>query len=191
MLRRMRPHPQNIHPLQQIHCGFPRLYVAIRLCPFHCHKKIRLSFIVTIVAIVRRLYGKTPHVITTDNAKEYVSSAAQHFHAQEGITLRPTVPYTPHENSLAERFNGTLLAAVRSTLHHAKLPDEYWEDAARDTIFKYNITRHNSTGSLPYTTWFGHSPPITQLYAFGQLGSVVLVGFAGAQVNTNPPPQVA
>ena len=138
---------------------------------FTATRKSVLSFIVTMVAIVRCLHDKTPHVITTDNAKEYVSSAAQHFHAQEGITLRPTLPYTPQENSLAERFNGTLLAAVRSTLHHAKLPDEYWEDAARYTIFKYNITRHNSTGSLPYTTWFG-PPPITQLYAFGQLGSI-------------------
>lgn len=38
-------------------------------------------------------------------------------------------------------------------------------------MFKYNITRHSTTGQLPHTKWTDTAPPLQRLYAFGQIGT--------------------
>ena len=42
----------------------------------------------------------------------------------------------------------------------------------RDAVLKYNVTRHASTKQLPFTKWYGHSPPLINLHAFGRVGTV-------------------
>lgn len=76
---------------------------------------------------------------------------------------------------MAERTNQTLLNAARETLHHAKLPHKYWEDAIMDAVFKYNLTMHTSTGQSPYNLWHDTTEHPPKLFLFGQIGSPYMV----------------
>ena len=50
--------------------------------------------------------------------------------------------------------------AARANLHHANLPEAYWEDAVRDAAYKYNIIPHGATvqAPTPYGTQDKHNP---------------------------------
>lgn len=71
-----------------------------------------------------------PALVTTDNAKEYTANYVKNFMAQRGINLRPTTPYTPQENAIAERINRTIMNSARAALTHSKLPPSYWEEVS-------------------------------------------------------------
>lgn len=120
--------------------------------------------------MVKKKHGHRPQLLRTDNAKEYQSSTMNNLLNHHGIVYSSTIPYSPQQNSLAERINSTLVAAARSNLSHSNLPDTYWEQAIRDAVFKYNITMHTTTKQLPYTMWHGHPPSISAIFAFGQFG---------------------
>lgn len=122
--------------------------------------------------IVKRQHGRPPEFLRTDNAKEYTSSNSSKIHAKHGIKSSTTIPYTPQQNSIAERINSTLVSSARSTISHSNLTEDYWEQAIRDAVFKYNISLHSTTKQLPYTLWHGHPPSISKLFAFGQLGAI-------------------
>ena len=63
-----------------------------------------------------------PRLLVTDNAREYLAKAVQEQLSRRGIKFRPTTPYTPQENALAERINRNLMEKVRATLAHSQLP---------------------------------------------------------------------
>lgn len=104
-------------------------------------RKNILQHIVSTVNIIKRRHGQAPQMFTTDNAGEYISKAATQFYQAEGITLKPSTPYSPQENGIAERINSTLMTAARAALYHSKLPPVFWEEVVRDVCFKYNPTR--------------------------------------------------
>ena len=56
------------------------------------------------------------------------------------------------------------MSAAHSALFHSGLAPAFWEDALRDATFKYNIIRHICISQLPFTTWYGHSPPPSKLF---------------------------
>ena len=141
---------------------------------FTATRKDVLKFILSTIKLVETQHGSPPQIFTTDNAPEYLSKTAKTIYMQHGMTPKPTVPYSPQQNSIAERLNATLVSAARSALFHSNLSDGFWEDALRDATFKYNISRHSSTGKLPFTVWYGHPPPLSQLFCFGQLGTATI-----------------
>lgn len=110
--------------------------------------------------------------LRSDNAKEYTSHTMQDIYRQYGITHHLRTPHQPQESGIAERLNRTIMEAVRALLHTAKLDDTHWEDAARDTIFKYNLMHHATTKTSPYQLWYKAQPAIKRLFTFGQLGTI-------------------
>ena len=50
-----------------------------------------------------------PRLLVINNAREYVAKAVQQQLRLRGIQLRPTTPYIPQENALAERINRALM----------------------------------------------------------------------------------
>lgn len=81
-------------------------------------------------------------------------------------------PHHPQENAVVEQFNRKLMESVRALLHTVQLPLEYWEDAVRDTIFKYNVLHHSSFSMSPYHLWYGHKPHLPCMFTFGQRGMI-------------------
>eukprot|EP00178_Gracilaria_changii_P023027 TRINITY_DN68_c0_g1_i13.p1 TRINITY_DN68_c0_g1~~TRINITY_DN68_c0_g1_i13.p1 ORF type:complete len:1094 (-),score=78.92 TRINITY_DN68_c0_g1_i13:769-4050(-) len=112
------------------------------------------------------------HHFRTDNAKEYLSAHMQTIYDKYKVQHHTTTPHQPQENSIAERFNRTIMNSVRALLTTAQLGAEYWEDAAKDTIFKYNIMHHSAIDTSPYHMWHGSLPNLQRIFTFGQLGTV-------------------
>ena len=110
--------------------------------------------------------------LRSDNANEYTSRIMTQIYDKYGITHHLHTPHQPQENGIAERLNRTIMESVRALLHTAKLDDTYWEDAARDTIFKYNLMHHASTKTSPYRLWYNAHPKIKRMFTFGQLGTI-------------------
>ena len=109
-------------------------------------------------------------LLVTDNAKEYLAKKVQEELQKRGIRFRPTTPYTPQENALAERINRTLMEKVRAILSHSQLPDVHWQDTLYDAVFKYNLTYHHGLKIIPHTAWYDTAPHIRRMFTFGQVG---------------------
>lgn len=129
------------------------------------------SELTTALQIIANHTDKYPHTLTTDNAKEYTCRYVQKFLMSRGTQYRPTTPYKPQENSIAERINRTIMNSVRTSLSHSHLPTGYWKDAVQNAVFTFNLTYHHSVGNIPYTLWHGAPPRLHNLFIFGQLGS--------------------
>ena len=68
--------------------------------------------------------------VRSDNGGEYVNHALAQWFTSKGIVHQTTTAYTPQQNGAAERLNRTLLSKARAMLAEAKLPPEYWAEAA-------------------------------------------------------------
>ena len=55
-------------------------------------------------------------VLRTDNGGEYTSTEFNEYLKREGIKHELSVPKNPEQNGVAERFNRTLIEAVRAML---------------------------------------------------------------------------
>lgn len=72
----------------------------------------RLEVPQTIIDAIEHTVTQTkqyPRLLVTDNACEYLAKAVQEQLRRRSIQIRPTTPYTPQENALAERINRTLM----------------------------------------------------------------------------------
>lgn len=112
-----------------------------------------------------------PKIFRSENVKEYQSSFLFYHYAKLGISYITTVPYTPQEKSIAERFNRTILNIARD-LSHSKLPPQYWEPAVGDALYKYNMTIQTVKRTLPFTDWQQRPPDVRRFFSFGQLGTI-------------------
>jgi transposase InsO family protein len=63
-----------------------------------------------------------PQRLWTDNGAEYTSKQFKDYCRDSKIKQEFTVPETPHQNGVAERFNRTLVEMGRCLLIQAKLP---------------------------------------------------------------------
>ena len=121
---------------------------------------------------IRQKKGHVLQHFRNDNAKEYLSSTMKSIYSRHHVTHHLRTPHQPQENSIAERINRTIMESARALLRTARLDERYWEDAARDTLFKYNLLHHDSINTSPYNKWHGTQPRMTRIYTFGQLGSI-------------------
>lgn len=92
------------------------------LVSFMPSRKAVHTYLQAAIRVVENLHGHIPRILTTDNAKDYISHNAHQLYEQHDITNRATVPHKPQENGIAERFNATICAAARSALYHSNLP---------------------------------------------------------------------
>jgi hypothetical protein len=84
------------------------------------------------------------------NSKEFLS-----FLSNKGITVQVTAPYTPQQNSVAERANRTTSEKARCLLKQAKLPSNYWAEAVTTAVFLENVTPlRKLKWKTPYQLWY-------------------------------------
>jgi len=96
-------------------------------------------------------------------------SRIHHFSAAHGIKVLPTGRGNPNGNALAEISIGKVCYKMRATLHASSLPHSYWSEALHHAVETTNrIPTRGLDGSVsPYEKWYGHSPSIRHLRAFG------------------------
>ena len=73
-----------------------------------------LSKVKEYLIYLERQLGCQTRTVHTDNGKEYVNNALTSWCKETSIDLQVTVPYSPAQNGVAERFNHTLSELART-----------------------------------------------------------------------------
>ena len=60
------------------------------------------------------------------------------------------MPGTPHQNSIAERQNRTLMDMVRSMLSNSKLPLSLWMYALKTAVYLLNRVPNKAVPKTPF-----------------------------------------
>jgi transposase InsO family protein len=83
------------------------------------------------------------------NSKEFLG-----FLSDKGVAVQVTAPYTPQQNTVAERANHTTSEKARCMLKQANLPSEYWGEVVNTAVFLKNITPiQKLKWKTPYQLW--------------------------------------
>ncbi|GAA6026679.1 hypothetical protein JCM8202_002088 [Rhodotorula sphaerocarpa] len=89
--------------------------------------------------------------LQTDNGTEYSSRTFATFLAEQGITRRLLIPYTPQQNGLSERSVRTVKEKITTCLIQARLPKAYWAEMFYYALFVIdNLPYSPNGGETPY-----------------------------------------
>jgi transposase InsO family protein len=102
------------------------------------------------------IYGP-PVSLLTDNGPQITAKFFQAACAELGISKLFTIAYHPQTNWQVERYNRTILAALRA--YFAKRQDD-WDDCTSAVTFSYNCRVHSSFGMPPFELTLS-PPPLT------------------------------
>ena len=98
-------------------------------------------------------------MLRTDNGTEYLNLKFEEYMKTHGVRHQTTVPYTPQQNGVAERWNRTLLETARSLLHGAgpNVPQSLWGEAVAAATLIRNCcpTKGVSTLKTPHELFYG------------------------------------
>lgn len=87
---------------------------------------------------------------------------------QEGVQRQLTVPYSPQQNDVVERRNGTVVATARSMLKAKGLPGWFWGEAVMTVVYILNWCPTKSVeGMTPFEAWHGKKSTGHHLKTFG------------------------
>ncbi|KAA8899036.1 hypothetical protein TRICI_006404 [Trichomonascus ciferrii] len=86
--------------------------------------------------------------VRSDNDGEYTSALLENELNKLLIDHQLTVPYTPEQNGIAERFNRTVRQKAKTMMFHANLPKKFWGEAVLYATYVYNRVVHSSTGAV-------------------------------------------
>lgn len=118
-------------------------------------------------------FGTKISQLRSDNGGEYVSNEFKSYCSTNGIQMKFTVPYSPQQNGVAERFNRTIMERARTMIIAAKLEKRFWTEAV--TTATYLINRSPTAAFnidqrcefTPAELWYGKKPNLSNLKVFG------------------------
>ena len=101
----------------------------------------------TVIARLDKIFSihGYPEELTTDNGTQFVSESMETYLKQKGIHHRKICPYWPRANGEVERFNRTLLKAIKAA--HTERKD--WRKELPQFLLNYRATPHTTTGKTP------------------------------------------
>ncbi|CAA6674433.1 unnamed protein product [Spirodela intermedia] len=102
--------------------------------------------------------------LRTDRGGEFTSHEFAEYCAGEGIHRQHTAPYSPQQNGIVERRNGTVVATARSMLKAKGLPGWFWGEA---------VATASVDGMTPFEVWHGKKPAVHHLKVFGCIAYVL------------------
>lgn len=117
------------------------------------HKSDVFNCFRTFVEEAERQSGLKVCILKSDRGGEYRSVRFAAFAASRGIILQQGPRKTPQHNSIAERFNQTIMEKTRAQMIHANLPFCLWGEISMATSHVMNLTPTSSTDSLPFQKW--------------------------------------
>lgn len=112
--------------------------------------------------------GKQMKAIKSDNGGEYVNFKFEDLCKEYGILHQKTIPYTPQQNGVAERYNRTIMERVRSLLMDSNLRKEFWAEAASTVTHLLNVIPKRGMEKSPNEKWNGESFDLKKLRIFGE-----------------------
>ena len=82
--------------------------------------------------------GHHIQALQSDNGGEYTSKTFKTYLRNNGINHQQTAPYIPQQNSIAERYNRTIIKMARTMVHHMGLPLSFWAEAINTVVYICN-----------------------------------------------------
>ncbi|KAL8107627.1 hypothetical protein AgCh_024147 [Apium graveolens] len=106
----------------------------------------------------------------TDRGGEFCSNEFMRYCEEAEIARQFTAPYTPQQNCMFERRNMTMVEIARSLLKGMKLPNEFWGEVIRHSIYILNRLPARAVSRVtPYEACLGKKPHIEHIRVFGYL----------------------
>lgn len=108
-------------------------------------------------------------ILRSDNGGEFCSAEMENYLKRHGIIHQKTVPYTPEQNGLSERYNRSIVEKARCLLYDASFDKHLWAEAVNTAVYLKNCSpaaalNNNST---PYEMWTGRKPNLQHIRVFG------------------------
>ncbi|CAA7409651.1 unnamed protein product [Spirodela intermedia] len=112
--------------------------------------------------------------LRTDRGGEFTSHEFVEYCVGEGIHRQHTAPYSPQQNGIVERRNGTVVATARSMLKAKGLPGWFWGEAVATAVYILNRCPTKSMdGMTPFEVWHEKKPAMHHLKVFGCIAYVL------------------
>ncbi|PLW56691.1 hypothetical protein PCANC_05107 [Puccinia coronata f. sp. avenae] len=121
-------------------------------------EELHLDLIGPISPLSRQLHkiGYYPSVLHSDRGTEFANLELGKYCHEHIIRQRFSDAYTPQQNGLAERFNRTIIEALKTNLADSGLPKNLWHEVLSSSVLALNqIPAHRSKKS-PYELFKGH-----------------------------------
>ncbi|XP_041453694.1 uncharacterized protein K02A2.6-like [Lytechinus variegatus] len=101
----------------------------------------------SIINRLRRIFAThgVPNTIVSDNGPQFVSAEFKEYLRDNGIDHRRVAPYHPQANATVERFNATVLRALR----RARQEGRELNEALQSFLLVYRTTPHAATKATP------------------------------------------
>ena len=118
--------------------------------------------------LFERQTGKPIKKIRSDNGGEYTSREFSEYLKSNGYIHETTVPYTPQQNGIAERFNRTIMTKLRCLLISSGLPPHFWGELILTAVYLINrLPRHDGNSISPFELFFNKKPDKSNLRTIG------------------------
>ena len=114
----------------------------------------------------------TPRILRSDNGTEYTNRSFKQFCINNKIQREYTVPETPEQNGVAERYNRTVVETARNLLIESKLPKSNWLRAVDKAAYVRNLVKKDKTDKNPHEKFWARKPKTGHLKVFGCLAYV-------------------
>jgi hypothetical protein len=127
--------------------------------------------VAAIKEIQARAEGESGHklrALRTDQGREFTSVEFAEYCAADRVHRQHAAPYSPQQNGVVERRNGTVVAAARSMLKGRGLPGWFWGEAVSTAVYVLNRCPTKSVdGMTSFEAWHGKKPAVHHLKTFG------------------------
>ena len=126
------------------------------------------------IRMVERQFAAKVATVRSDRGGEYLANRLTTWFDKLGIHHHLSIPDTPQQNGVAERYNRTLQERGRSMLLAAGLPTHFWGHAVRYACWLSNRLPHTAVRDpgIPYTALRGKAPNLAMAKVFGCLAQV-------------------
>ena len=126
------------------------------------------------VHMIERRFNHKVAQLQTDRGGEFMSNAMKSWLEKTGIQHRTTNPYSPAENSVAERKAGVLQIMKDALLNQSKLSQVFWGEALQCATHLVNRVYSRSVDNIPYNLLYGKAPDLSYIRSFGAYAFVHL-----------------
>lgn len=114
-------------------------------------------------------------ILHTDGHGSYQSNEILSILAKDGTFHKMRSPYSPEQNSIAERRIRTVVEMARTILLQSCVPSMCWEDAILHANYIRNrVYTRSIAGKTPYEAFWGRKPNMEYIRPFGCLVYVLI-----------------
>ena len=120
------------------------------------------------IAYIEKQTDLSVRKIRCDGGTEFLNKVVKNFCREKGIAIETSVPYTPQQNGVAERFHRTTHEHALAMLQEAKMAKGFWPEAHDYACLtrNYSPTKILSKAT-PYEVFWGEKPDVSMLRIFG------------------------